>query len=819
MSFLIDHKASFVLISAVLLQVLPSPAMAQENLLANPGFESLSDGFFPAWNEGRSALVGKVLFTDSKEAPQGSHCLRMIGTPGTWTTCAAKVLTVQPETDYWITWSFKGKQPASSRTYLFLQTNLAQRVFPHTDQNGDFGWTHNLVKYRTAPGETTISPVLTMQTAHEPPGTSWWDEIGVWQKLPPELEAEYRRQHPWDDVRDETARRHAATDTCLVWGDYPEARIYPTTAPPDDGTPAAIELAAAGRGHAIHQLVVTPKRSMQSVTLRFRQPTGPGPMPPASLGYRAVRCVPVQQVRNKAFPLGPTPDPLVPLDQPEPVRLGENTIFWIEWAPPAESKPGDYLTRIEVLGDGRVLAEVPMRLRRWAFDLPEIPHFRSMVLVPGAAIRQFYPRLSEEEALQMAWQPLGDHRLSGFNIALWPTVRRKEGKLEIDWTRFDRLVAAAKQQRATAITLGPMLGGGAGQGWKPHPFAGLTPLADSQFDSLYVDMNRRMAQRLRQAGLLERAYVYPYDEPEPDYMDKIARLCDLIHQGDPELKCLMTVAPQIAEPLWGKVDAWIVPSGSIRREVIDERRAAGDEIWIYNMTAAIEESPLDHRLYMWRALGLDAAGALLWNCCWWHKIDPWENPTAASYSVGRNQESLYHYQAGQASLFYPDPAGKAPLVPALRLPLIRQGVEDFDLLTELLQAWQEGLAELLPEARRHETLSQARQALLAPVLLGAATATTSPARTDAVRRLAGSELEVARTRPVVIAYPTRVEGRFATAGWVEPGATLIRNGTSVPVDADGCFAVVLSQEELADGLCWTAQRGPDRKTWEWPGIR
>ena len=169
-------------------------------------------------------------------------------------------------------------------------------------------------------------------------------------------------------------------------------------------------------------------------------------------------------------------------------------------------------------------------------------------------------------------------------------------------------------------------------------------------------------------------------------MDKIARLCDLIHQGAPDLKCLMTVNPTLAKPLWGKVQAWISPSSACA-EALDQRRAAGDEIWIYNMTAAIENTPLDHRLYMWRVLQANARGGLLWNSCWWNKINPWENPTAAPVPVGRQRERLYRYQAGQASLFYPDPAGKGPLIPSLRLVLIRQGIEDFDMLTQLILSW------------------------------------------------------------------------------------------------------------------------------------
>ena len=462
-----------------------APAAAHENLLANPGFESVSGDFFTGWNHARTAGIGTVLFVD--ETGGNGRCLRMIGTPGTWTTCPGQPIMVEPETEYWISWSFQARQPATSRTYLFLQTNVAQRVFPHTDRRGDFDWTRSVVKYRTAPGETSLYPVLTMQTAHEPPGTSWWDDVGVWRTLPPELETEYRRQHPWDDVDVPTAQRHAATAAAVIWGDCGEARIYPTTAPPGGAPTTGIALTAPGRGHAVYQLVATPEHPMEPVALRFAQPTGPGAMPIESLRYRIVRGVPVQRVRDKSFPLGATPDPLVEPDGAEPVRVGENTVFWIEWAPPVESKPGTYRSHIEVHSGSHRVATIPLDLHRWGFDLPEVPHFRSMVLVPASPIRQFHPDLSEDQAYRLAWDPLAAHRLSGFNIAVWPSVRLKDGGLEIDWTRFDRLVAAAKQYRASAITLGPMFGGGAGQGWKPHPFVGLTPLDDPQFESLYIE--------------------------------------------------------------------------------------------------------------------------------------------------------------------------------------------------------------------------------------------------------------------------------------------------------------------------------------------
>jgi hypothetical protein len=805
----------------VLAYAIACEAAAQENLLANPGFEKLlGHGFFADWDQGGMRRVNKTLFVATDCPHTGRYCLRMKGTPNTWTTCSARPITVDPDTTYWITWWFKSRQPASSRTYLFLQTNLAQRVFPQTDRNGDSDWTFCVVSYRTKPGEKTLAPVLTMQTATDPPGTSWWDDLGVWRRLPPELDAIYRREHPWDDATVPTSCRLAEGERYVVWADRPEVRIYPNTRPPVHTSIAkTLHLTAPGTGHDVHQLVISTERPMGPIAIRFSEPTGPGKIPVSSLTYRVARSVTVKEVVDKTFPLGHIPDPLVEPGEPEPVEPGENAIFWIEWSPPRESPAGLYRAEARIESGGKPLATIRLELRRWAFDLPAEPHYRSMIMVSPSFIMGFYPGLSEREAYDKAWAILTRYRLSGFNVAVWPDVALKNGTLITNWTRFDRIISAAKQYRAAAITLGPTFGGGCSQGWQPHKLAGLTPLADAAFDGHYIELNRRIAQRLRNAGLLERAYVYPYDEPEPDYMDKIARLCDLIHRGDPQLKCLMTVDPAIARLLWGRVQAWIVPSTGMKMDVIGQRRAAGDEIWIYNMTAEIETSPVEHRLYMARALRVDARGGLLWNCCWWNKINPWENPTAAAVRVGRNWESLYHYQAGRASLFYPDPSGRGPLVPSLRLVLIRQGVEDFDMLTELSAAWQRILMQRSARTSNDNLLATARQAMIAPLVLDPATVTTSADRTEAMRLIVGSELEAVTKAPAVIAYPTRICGHLAVAGFAEPGTQLFLNRKPVAIGADGRFEWPISAEDLAAGLCWEAERTDAHKRWQWVPLR
>jgi len=53
----------------------------------------------------------------------------------------------------------------------------------------------------------------------------------------------------------------------------------------------------------------------------------------------------------------------------------------------------------------------------------------------------------------------------------------------------------------------------------------------------------------------------------------------------------------------------------------------------------------------------------------------------------------------------------------------------------------------------------------------------------------------------------------------EHGAQLTLNGQPVPVGADGRFLAVVTGEQLAAGLRWSAAKAVDKKAWEWVGLR
>jgi hypothetical protein len=192
---------------------------------------------------------------------------------------------------------------------------------------------------------------------------------------------------------------------------------------------------------------------------------------------------------------------------------------------------------------------------------------------------------------------------------------------------------------------------------------------------------RQIGQHLREKGWLDKAYVYLWDEPEPDYFDKVVALQKLALKGDPALKIWETTSPS-HHAFWGVVKAWSVPFGRphFDETSVEQRRATGDEIWVYNIPCSLEIAPQDHRLWFWQAARYGAIGAQLWNVTNYNGIDPWVSITPAPYPVGRGATSRYYYDAGAAIMLYPRPGGGLPYA-SLRLKLLQKGLDDFSYLS------------------------------------------------------------------------------------------------------------------------------------------
>jgi len=354
---------------------------------------------------------------------------------------------------------------------------------------------------------------------------------------------------------------------------------------------------------------------------------------------------------------------------------------------PRDAKAGTYQGRVTIRAGGQPVATVPLAVQVYNFALPQDPAFRTLINYSANSFKRWDQRPLSEIDRDIA-RVLHSHGVRGSAATATVPAKLVEGKVICDFTAFDqRLHWYIDDLHFNAFSLGPCFGGGAGEGWEKHYkwLGSIEPLSE-EFNRLFPEYLRQVGQHLRQKGWMEMAYLYLWDEPEPDYFDKVVALHKLALRADPGFKIFETTSPN-NEAFWGVVKAWSIPFSRpfFNEENVDKRRAAGEEIWVYNIHTNLEGPTQLHRLWFWQAAKYGAAGAQLWETTFYNKIDPWENVTPVPWVTGRKgHEGLYVYTAGEAIMLYPDKQGGPPL-PSLRLKLMQKGIDDVGYLMLLQQ--------------------------------------------------------------------------------------------------------------------------------------
>ncbi|MCX7598079.1 MAG: DUF4091 domain-containing protein, partial [Armatimonadetes bacterium] len=335
-------------------------------------------------------------------------------------------------------------------------------------------------------------------------------------------------------------------------------------------------------------------------------------------------------------------DPLVP---PRAVDIEAGLLrgWGVQVYVPRECAPGDYKGQLEVLLGGRRYAQVPVSVRVWPFAVPEENHY-------SGAWGIWTGQIAEQEGIgpgQPGWDELVrryrefflEHRMIPRET---PPLGSEEG---MKWVRDPRL---------TDFVL-------------PWPFARLPGEEE-------VVQLTRLFDRLRAAGVLQKGYVYIYDEPEEAHYDIVASLCKRLREAAPDVRILLTEEP--VEPLYGLVDIWcpITPNFAAHLERCRQRQALGEEVWWYVCCGPLPPWPnylltndlIDGRVLSWQQVKYNVDGELYW---------------AVTCFPGNVWDSALGIQPGDGYLCYPGrPRGLQGPVTCTRAEIIRDAKEDIELI-------------------------------------------------------------------------------------------------------------------------------------------
>jgi len=416
---------------------------------------------------------------------------------------------------------------------------------------------------------------------------------------------------------------------------------------------------------------------------------------------------------------GHWPDALVPLTSPFHIRAApehkrltvRNQPIWVELKIPRDQKPGTYQGVIEVASRRGELDFVNVELTVWDIELPERRQFvanvglweKDLADVYGLdrdseEFRRLHLKYTEfflEQRLDPRVQPGWQGHISNGNYVL----RDENPDLEKLFIKYDRAQYLVH----------------------PTPEGGGRPRRGEKFPPEY---KRRIQQHCRQ--IIDRAkeqgyydqlvFLTPVDEPrsKSDYRS-VRAWADAIRPLDPNVRLAVTEQPAGEDPSWGTLvghaNAWIINGNCVYDDPgsIRERKQDGDHVTWYiscdqlypQPNYFIDREAADPRMVAWITWRYGMDGILYWTSNYWREVkDPWTDAAGWKSSICNTPAS------GEGSLIYPGHLVKrftgqenvdGP-VSSIRLALLREGMEELELLGVLRDLGGEEVADEIVES-------------------------------------------------------------------------------------------------------------------------
>ncbi|HOC68280.1 MAG TPA: DUF4091 domain-containing protein [Candidatus Hydrogenedentes bacterium] len=292
---------------------------------------------------------------------------------------------------------------------------------------------------------------------------------------------------------------------------------------------------------------------------------------------------------------------------------------------------------------------------------------------------------------------------------------------EFDWTNWDAAMTRAfEHYHFNSFSLpAPGLGGGTFHARHDPELLGYgenTPEYKAAFTAWY----RAAEAHLREKGWLDEAFIYWFDEPEPDDYDFVMNGFRKLKEAAPALNRMLT--EEVTQELVGGPNLWCPVSFNYDHEKAEPRRAEGEKFWWYICTGPkapyatlfIDHPGTELRVWLWQTWERHIEGILIWESNYWTSEaaypdapqNPYEDPMGwtSGYSTPAgvkrpwgNGDGRFIYPPLAAANGRPDgPVLDAP-VGSMRLDMLRDGIEDYEYLT-LLREKVESYAKEHPDA-------------------------------------------------------------------------------------------------------------------------
>jgi hypothetical protein len=338
------------------------------------------------------------------------------------------------------------------------------------------------------------------------------------------------------------------------------------------------------------------------------------------------------------------PDALIPLDLQTDISIAPHTseVFWVAVYAPQDAAPGLYYGAIDLSADNQTPRSLFVSLEVQGIQMPA-PTMRATVAVYYDVLKDWYAKNLDkpfdENLKKKYYDFLLDYRINAYDLPVeWSTPEAA------NYLRDPRVLSVR-----------------------------LPPLAEKAKLQTALGV-------LRANNALHKNFYYWIDEPAPQEYSRVRETARELHALEPQIKQCVTVHPN--QSLQGAVDIWcpnigdFFGLGHLDFSMLQAERNKGNGTWWYTMIEP--KYPYPTWLLDDDAMSVRSYGALMARY----------GITGFVYSMahGWGPKPLENLQSfagtnGDGTLLYPSElAGGSGPMPSIRLMLLRDAIEDYELM-------------------------------------------------------------------------------------------------------------------------------------------
>jgi len=471
-----------------------------------------------------------------------------------------------------------------------------------------------------------------------------------------------------------------------VWTESSMRRVMPHALPEQVPAPPRVHLSLAGHEYESFQVVLraAPGRELHDVRVELSDllPASGRPPSPLTWQWHQVGYVWIEKPWNHpqvpdAVP-GWWPDPLLPVEHFD-LSPGFTQPLWVTVYAPPRTPPGEYVGSLTLRPKGQPATRIPLQVTVYGFTLPVEGHLKTAFALMDGFLERVYGKPLSAALRQRYGDFLLQHRLNPDDISRTspPAIEDLLHYRDRGLNAFNVLNLVEERGEAPWVCFSPR--------------ETYTPA----FKQRLIERLDPYVEQLRRTGLIEKAYIYGFDERGEDFYPIIREYFGMIQERYPEIHTLTTAkVPQDPAVMRDLHVDWNCPlTAAYRFEQAEKCRAAGQQVWAYVCLGPrypyanwLADDPLiEARVIGWQAYQQQMDGLLYWGLNIWDRphndrpIDPSAGPFLDwSITTGGDYDWLH----GDGRLLYAGPAG--PLG-SIRLANLRDGLEDYEYLWLLSQ--------------------------------------------------------------------------------------------------------------------------------------